>query len=792
MKFERYTDALKDVMSDAQQVLERYHDIELDNEHLLIALLEKEDSIVREILSNLGKGWKDILQEVEKMLASHPHPTQATTRSQIYITPRAKSTLERAEEEANSLGDEFVGPEHLFIALSQDTREIGRIMTQRGLDREAILQGLAKMRGGEGEGSGQAKTALDKFTRDLTDLAKKGKLDPVIGRELEIERSLQVLSRRTKNNPVLIGEAGVGKTAIVEGIAQRIIDGNVPDSMRGKKILSLDMGALVAGTKFRGEFEERLKSVIDEVKKAEGKIILFIDELHLVMGAGAAEGAMDASNMLKPALARGELHCIGATTTDEYTKYIEKDSALERRFQPVNVPEPTVAQTVEILRGLRDRYEAHHGVKISDEALATAAELSSRYITNRFLPDKAIDLIDETAARIRVTMESMPPKLASLKSETERLQREGEAAAKSGDINGAMKLKTEYEKCNAEYVSEREKWLREVKVSEEVGPEEIAQTISRWTGIPVSSLTESEQQKLIKLEERLHERVIGQDEAVTAVAQAVRRSRAGLSDPNRPIGSFLFLGPTGVGKTELAKSLAELLFDSDQALTRFDMSEYMEKHTVARLIGAPPGYVGFEQGGQLTEAVRHRPYQVLLFDEVEKAHQDVFNVFLQLLDDGRLTDGQGRTVDFRNCIITMTSNLGSQMVEPDMPYGKMKEAYMEAVRKNFRPEFVNRLDGIIVFKHLTREELGKIVSIQISRVQKMLDKKGIRLDVTKEAQELLGEIGYSIEYGARPLKRTIQQELENRLADLILTGKLKDGKTARVEVSNGALAIKEI
>lgn len=789
MKFERYTEALRDIISDAQQVMERYRDIELDNEHLFIALLEKQDGIIRDIISQMGIGWKKALSDVEKILAREQHASSPTQRSQIYISPRAKSAFDKAEEEANNLSDEFVGPEHLLLALSQDTRELGRSMAGNGLDKESILQALAKIRGGGQEGNGKLKTALDKFTRDLTDLARKGKLDPVVGRQLEVERCLQVLSRRTKNNPVLIGEAGVGKTAIVEGIAQKIIDGNVPESMMGKRILSLDMGALVAGTKFRGEFEERLKSVMDEVKKAEGKIILFIDELHLVMGAGAAEGAMDASNMLKPALARGELHCIGATTTDEYTKHIEKDSALERRFQPVEVTEPTIPQTIEILRGLKDKYESHHDVKIEDDALTAAAELSSRYITNRFLPDKAIDLVDETAARIRVTKESSQHGIGALKKRYEELLREGESASKSGDIERAMKIKDEFEKVQKQYFEKKEKWLREVKVSEVVNAEEIAQTVSRWTGIPVASLTESEQQKLLKLEDRLHQRVIGQDEAVVAVSQAVRRSRAGLSDPNKPIGSFLFLGPTGVGKTELAKSLAELMFDSEQALTRFDMSEYMEKHTVARLIGAPPGYVGFEQGGQLTEAVRHRPYQVLLFDEVEKAHPDVFNVFLQLLDDGRLTDGQGRTVDFKNSIIIMTSNLGASLIDASMDYDRMKSVYMESVRQNFKPEFVNRLDAIIVFSHLKLEELRKIVAIQIARVQKMLDKKKIVLNVSPDALDLLSNLGYSPTYGARPLKRVIQQEIENRLADMILSGQLKDGMTVDFAANDGKFEV---
>ncbi|HOO96183.1 MAG TPA: AAA family ATPase [Caldisericia bacterium] len=790
MKFDRYTEELRNILSDAQQVMGRYGGYELDCEHLLVSLLES-DNVAKKVLSDLGVGWSQIKSQTEKVLARTSKPAAAQS-GQIYISPRAKSTLDRAEAEADALGDEYVGPEHLLVALASDTRDVGQILGQAGVDKEKILQALASLRGAKGADGGQNKSALDKYTRDLTEMAKKGKLDPVIGRKLEIERCLEVLSRRTKNNPVLIGEAGVGKTAIVEGIAQRIVDGKVPVSMRGKRILSLDMGALVAGTKFRGEFEERLKAVIDEVKASSGSIILFIDELHLVMGAGAAEGAMDASNLLKPALARGELHCIGATTTDEYTKHIEKDSALERRFQPVMTPEPSIADTVEILRGLRDKYESHHQVKITDDALVAAANLSARYITNRHLPDKAIDLIDETAAKIRVAKESAPSlERDRLRREMKELEREAIAAASQGDPQRAEKCKTEYEKKKTEFDKLDTEVQREISVSEVVDEKAIADTVSRWTGIPVSSLTESEQQKLLKLEDRLHARVIGQDEAVTAVSQAVRRSRAGLSDPNKPIGSFLFLGPTGVGKTELAKSLAQLLFDDENALTRIDMSEYMEKHSVARLIGAPPGYVGYDQGGQLTEVVRRRPFQVLLFDEIEKAHADVFNVFLQLLDDGRLTDGKGRTVDFRNTIVIMTSNLGASLVTPDMPYEQMRERYLEAVKSNFRPEFVNRLDEIIVFSHLTEDEIKQIAKLQIKILEDKLKQRKMSLVLTESALSQIAKLGYSAEYGARPLKRLINQRIENQLALMILDGKITEGDTVMIDSDGQEFLIKK-
>ncbi len=784
MKFERYTDESREILSDSHQVLNRYGNRELDSEHVMVAMLER-DGVVRDIISELGAGWKQILNSIEKILAK-TSKSYGSSSDQVYITPRAKSMFDSAEKEADSLGDEYVAPEHILIAMTQDTRDIGRILESNGIDKEKILQVIATIRGGDSKAPGGKDSALGKYAINLTEKAKKGKLDPVIGRKNEIERCLEVLSRRTKNNPVLIGEAGVGKTAIVEGIAQRIIDGKVPVSMRNIQIYSLDMGALVAGTKFRGEFEERLKAVIDEVKASSGKIILFIDELHLVMGAGAGEGAMDASNLLKPALARGELHCIGATTTDEYTKYIEKDSALERRFQPVMTPEPTVSETIEILKGLRDKYESHHEVKITDSALEAAAKLSARYITNRFLPDKAIDLIDESSAKIRVAKESQPSlELDSLKKEMDRLEREAKASASSGDNEKSAKCIAQYEEKRKEYLELDSHIQREVSVSEVVDADVIAKTVSRWTGIPVSSMTESQQEKLLKLERRLHQRVIGQDEAVIAVSQSIRRSRAGLSDPNKPIGSFLFLGPTGVGKTELAKSLAELLFDDESAMTRIDMSEYQEKHTVSRLIGAPPGYVGYEQGGQLTEVVRKKPYQVILFDEVEKAHAEIFNVFLQLLDDGRLTDGQGRTIDFRNTIIILTSNLGSNLVSSDDDYETMKSTYMDSVKSHFRPEFVNRLDEIIVFTHLSKNELKEIVSLQIDQLSKKLHERKIQLEITDDAKLLLAELGYSVVYGARPLKRVIQNRIENPLSEMILRNEVREGDTVSVSEEDG-------
>ncbi len=844
MNLNKYTEKGREAVVEAQQIALRANNPQIEPEHLLAALVEQREGIVPEILRKMNIDPAQVAGAVRAELGKAP---SAYGGSEPGLSPRLRAVAEFAEKEAERLKDEYVSTEHLLLAIASEGGRAAsvRVLKQFSATPDAILNAMTAVRGSQRvtdpnpEGKYQA---LERYGRDLTDLARKGKLDPVIGRDEEIRRVIQVLSRRTKNNPVLIGEPGVGKTAIVEGLARRIVQGDVPEGLKNKKIVGLDMGALVAGAKYRGEFEERLKAVLKEITDAEGEIILFIDELHTVVGAGAAEGSIDASNMLKPMLARGELHTIGATTLNEYRKYIEKDAALERRFQPVQVGEPSVEDTISILRGLRERYEIHHGVRLKDSALVAAAVLSHRYISDRFLPDKAIDLVDESASRLRMEIDSMPVELEiverrimqleiereALKKETdrasqERLQRlEKELAdlkeergrlqarwqAEKDAIQGERTLKEQIEQVRQEIdraqrqgdyakaselqygrLPDLERRLqqtdaavhdgRQRMLKEEVDEEDIAGVVSRWTGIPVSRLMEGEIQKLVKMEERLHKRVIGQEEAIVAVANAIRRARAGLQDPNRPLGSFLFLGPTGVGKTELARALAEFLFDDEQAMIRIDMSEYQEKHTVSRLIGAPPGYVGYEEAGQLTEAVRRRPYSVVLFDEVEKAHPEVLNVLLQLLDDGRLTDGQGRTVDFRNTVVIMTSNVGS---------GASKDEVMEAVRLHFRPEFINRIDEIVVFHSLDREHLRSIIDIQLARLARRLEDRKIRLDLTDAARDLLIAEGYDPAYGARPLKRTIQRKLLDPLALKVLEGAFGEGDTIKVDAVGGGLS----
>ncbi|HEY0797560.1 MAG TPA: ATP-dependent chaperone ClpB [Candidatus Baltobacteraceae bacterium] len=823
-------------------------------EHLLAALLAQSDGIARPLLTRAGADVAQLGTAVERAIAALPHYSGANAdQSQVTVAPQLTRLLATADNEAKALNDDYVSVEHLLLAMAADGGAVGRLFLEAGVTREKLLAALREVRGNQRvttptpEGTYQS---LERYGMDLTRRAEQGKLDPVIGRDDEIRRVVQVLSRRTKNNPVLIGEPGVGKTAIVEGLAQRIVRGDVPEGLKDKRIIALDMGALVAGAKYRGEFEERLKAVIKDVQSSAGSVLLFIDELHNVVGAGRAEGSMDAGNLLKPMLARGELHLIGATTLNEYRLYIEKDAALERRFQPVFVDQPSVEDTISILRGLRERYEIHHGVRIKDSALVAAATLSNRYITDRFLPDKAIDLVDEAGAKLRTEIDSMPSELdeasrrmtqleierEALKKENdpgskarvERIERElAELHAQSDELKARWqaekdivaklrslreeneKTKTEIERASqqADYaraselkygrLAELERELREQEallevpgrrlLKEEVDEEDIADVVSRWTGVPVSKLLEGEMRKLLRLDEELHQRVIGQDEAVTAVAEAVLRARSGLSDPNRPIGSFIFLGPTGVGKTELARALAGYLFDDERAMIRIDMSEYMEKHSVARLIGAPPGYVGYEEGGQLTEAVRRRPFAVVLFDEIEKAAPEVFNVFLQILDDGRLTDGQGRTVDFKNTILIMTSNIGSHRIldykgsTDGAEYTVMRATVLDELRRHFRPEFLNRVDEIVVFQALSEEQLERIVAIQIDRLQARLAERRIRLDVTAAARRHLVRVGYDPVYGARPLKRAIQKELETPLGRKILAGDVRDGMTVVIE-----------
>jgi len=858
-KWNKLTIKAQEAIQRAQEIAENKNHQEITPEHLLFALIEDKEGVVSSVLKNLGINREELINQINSELNRIPQVFGEGI--QLYISNNLKKILQQAAKEADTLKDEYISTEHFLLALSEDnTSPAGKILQNLKVTKEEILKALANIRGSQRvtDQNPEAKyQALQRFTRDLTELAAQGKLDPVVGRDAEIRRVIQILSRRTKNNPVLIGEPGVGKTAIVEGLARRIVSGDVPEGLKDKKVLALDMGALVAGTKFRGEFEDRLKALLKEIKEKEGQIILFIDELHTVVGAGAAEGAVDASNMLKPALARGELRCIGATTLDEYREHIEKDAALERRFQPVFIREPTVDETIAILRGLKERYEAHHGVKIKDSALVAAAKLSHRYITDRFLPDKAIDLIDEAAARIRMEIDSRPTEIDEIERKIMQLEIERQALKKEKDEESQQrlqklekelaKLKEEANKLKAHWQQEKEiiqkigKLKKEIETTreesiraeregnleraaelrygkliqlekqlqeenkklielqkkqkmlkEEVEEEDIAEIVADWRGIPVTRLLEDEKEKLTKMEERIKTRVVGQDEAIRAVANAIRRARTNLQDPNRPLGSFIFLGPTGVGKTELAKALAEFLFDEENAMIRIDMSEYMEKHSVSRLIGAPPGYVGYEEGGQLTEPVRRRPYTVVLFDEIEKAHPDVFNILLQILDDGRLTDGRGRTVDFKNTVIIMTSNLGSRWIEELSDKEEIKQKIREALRAQFRPEFLNRIDEIIIFNRLTQEDIKKIVDIQIRNIQKRLTDKNIEIYLTSKAKEFLAERGYDPVFGARPLRRIIQREILDPLAMKILEGEIQEGDRIKVDFPDGKVIFEKI
>jgi ATP-dependent Clp protease ATP-binding subunit ClpC len=799
MRFDRFTERAQDAAMRAYEVLQRYGHSQVDTEHLLMALMEQPDGVVPEILAQMGVDLEAISQRLDEELKRTPR-TQIYGGGvgQVYITPRLKRVIDQSNEEGSKLKDDYISTEHLLLAVaSERNTPAARILAEFGVTRTRILEAVEEVRGGQKVTSPQAESqyrTLEKFSRDLTQLAHEGKLDPVIGRDAEILRVIQVLSRRTKNNPVLIGGAGVGKTAIAEGLARKIAEDDIPEILSGKLVVQLDLGAMVAGTRFRGEFEERLKGAMEEIQRSEGEIILFIDELHSVVGAGGAAGALDASSMMKPALARGELRCIGATTPDEYRRYIEKDSALERRFAPIWVEEPSVDDTIEMLKGLRDRYEAHHNVCYTEEALVAAAQLSNRYVTDRHLPDKAVDLIDEAASKLRVAIYSMPPDLKELKSRLQKLSTEEEAAWQNRDYERAAQYKTERMALEAEFAEKRDAWRQETGLDEIVTEEDIAEVVASWTGIPVTSLMQTEADKLLDMEEHLHGRIVGQNEAINAIADAIRRARSGLKDPRRPIGSFIFLGSSGVGKTELAKALAEFMFDDDDAMVRIDMSEYREQHTVSRLFGAPPGYVGYEEGGQLTEAVRRRPYQIVLFDEIEKAHPDVWNALLQILEDGRLTDGQGRIVDFRNTVLIMTSNIGTEYAKQGGTLGfirstdaegeerEAKSKIEDGLKRTFRPEFLNRVDEIIIFHTLTLEHMLEIVDLQMKEICERVEERGVALQLTEAAREWLAEEGYDSAFGARPLRRTLQRYVESPLSKAILRGEFEAGDHVLADV----------
>ena len=806
MRFDRFTERAQEAAQRAAEIIQRYGHNQIDTEHILLALIEQPQGVVTQLLEILKVDPENFKERLDYILRTSPKANIfGGGAGQVFMTPRVKRIIDQANEEANRLKDEYISTEHIFLAiLSERNTPAARLLEDLGITRQRVLDAIDELRGGQKVTDPKAESryrTLEKYSRDLTTMAREGKLDPVIGRDNEILRLIQILSRRTKNNPVLIGEAGVGKTAIVEGLSQKVASNDVPEILMGKKVVSLDLGAMIAGSRFRGEFEERLKAAIEEIQRSEGEIILFIDELHTVVGAGAAQGAMDASNMLKPALARGELQCIGATTLDEYHKHIEKDSALERRFAPIYVEEPTVDDTIKMLRGLRDRYEAHHKVTFSDQALVEAAKLSARYVTDRRLPDKAIDLMDEAAAKLRVALYSLPDDLKAMKTEIDRLLKEEEQAGVERDYERAARMKADRLRAEEEFNTQRDIWEQEHKLDEIVDVNDIAEVINQWTGIPVSQMMEDERDKLLQMESRLHERLIGQDEAIAAISDAIRRARSGLKDPRRPIGSFVFIGPSGVGKTELAKALAEFMFDDEEALVRIDMSEYREQHTVSRLFGAPPGYVGYEEGGQLTEAVRRRPYRVILFDEVEKAHPEVWNALLQILDDGRLTDGQGRVVDFRNTVLIMTSNLGTEYVNKSGTLGFLgsmgnadqgnREKIEKALKGTFRPEFLNRIDEIIVFSSLSREDMQQIVELQMQDIQTRLSEHGLLVELTPEAKEWLAGQGYDPAFGARPLKRALQKHVESPLSISLLSGEFKPGDTVLVDIEADEVIFKK-